>query len=87
MIIFFNSINLNIDGVTPDEKVIIKSRLKTQLDDSSKVRTKDVAFVLHYIDKPPAFDTAAARQSADNMQVSMVNLGYYNAKSGLQIQD
>jgi outer membrane protein insertion porin family len=77
--VYNNIINLKIENVTSDEKVIIRSRLNTQLDDSSKVRTKDVAFVLHYIDHPPAFDTAAARQSTDNMQVSMVNLGYYNA--------
>jgi hypothetical protein len=77
--VYNNIINLKIDNVTSDEKVIIRSRLNTQLDDSSKVRTKDVAFVLHYIDRPPAFDTVAARRSTDNMQVSMVNLGYYNA--------
>src|SRR6185436_2506108 len=60
---------------------ILRSRLNTQLDDSSKVKIKDVAFVLHYIDKPPVFDTVAARKSADNMQTSMVNLGYYDAKT------
>ena len=79
--VYENKINLNINDVTPDEKVIIKSRLNTQLDDSSKVRVKDVAFVLHYIDRPPAFDTISARASADNMQTSMVNLGYYSAKA------
>lgn len=82
--VYNNNIDLNIDGVTADEKVIIRSRLNTQLDDSSKVRIKDVAFVLHYIDRPPAFDTIAARASADNMQVSMVNLGYYNAKTNFK---
>ncbi len=76
--VYSNIINLNIEGVTKDEEVIIRSRLNTQLDDSTKVRTKDVAFVLHYIDRPPAFDTASARKSADNMQVSLINLGYYN---------
>ncbi|HEV8080399.1 MAG TPA: BamA/TamA family outer membrane protein, partial [Chitinophagaceae bacterium] len=79
--VYANNINLNIDGVTSDEKVIIKSRLNTQLDDSSKIRTKDVAFVLHYIDRPPVFDTISARASAENMQTSMVNLGYYSAKT------
>jgi hypothetical protein len=79
--VYSNNINLNINDVTPDEKVIIKSRLNTQLDDSSKIKVKDVAFVLHYIDKPPAFDTISARASADNMQISMVNLGYYKAKT------
>lgn len=79
--VFENKINLNINDVTSDEEVIIRSRLNTQLDDSSKVRTKDVAFILQYIDRPPAFDTISARASADNMQVSMVNLGYYSAKT------
>lgn len=79
--VYKNNINLKIDNVTPDEKVILKSRLNTQLDDSSKVKIKDVAFILHYIDKPPVFDTVAARKSADNMQTSMVNLGYYSAKT------
>lgn len=82
--VYNNNVDLNINGVTADEKVIIRSRLNTQLDDSSKVRIKDVAFVLHYIDRPPAFDTIAARASADNMQVSMVNLGYYNAKTNFK---
>lgn len=80
--VYSNVIRLDIDGVTPDEKVLIRSRLNTQLDDSSKVRVKDVAFVLHYIDKPAVFDTAAAKQSADNMQAAMVNLGYYSSKTG-----
>ena len=79
--VYSNNINLNINDVTPDEKVIIRSRLNTQLDDSSKVKIKDVAFVVHHIDRPPAFDTISARASADNMQTSMVNLGYYNAKT------
>ena len=48
--VYKNNINLTIDNVTPDEKVIIKSRLTTQLDDSSKVKIKDVAFIIHYID-------------------------------------
>ncbi|HUS01944.1 MAG TPA: BamA/TamA family outer membrane protein [Chitinophagaceae bacterium] len=80
--VYHNNINLNIDDVTPDEKVIIRSRLNTQLDDSSKVRIKDVAFLVHYIDRPPVFDTNSARASADNMQVSMAYLGYYSAITG-----
>jgi outer membrane protein insertion porin family len=79
--VYDNNINLDINDVTPDEKVIIRSRLNTQLDDSSKVRIKDVVFLLHYIDRPPLFDTVSARASADNMQTSMINLGYYNAKT------
>ncbi len=84
--VYNNIINLNIDDVTSDEKVIIKSRLNTQLDDSSKVKIKDVAFVLHYIDRPPVFDTVAAGKSADNMEVSLVNLGYYGARANYKFK-
>ena len=79
--VYSNNINLNIGDVTPDEKLIIRSRLGSQLDDSSKVRIKDVVFLKHKIDRPPVFDTVSARASADNMQTSMVNLGYYSAKA------
>ncbi len=78
--VYKNNINLKIENISADEKVLLKSRMNTQLNDSSRVRAKDVVFVLHYIDKPPAFDTIATQQSADNMQTSMGNLGYYNAK-------
>ncbi len=76
--VFKNNISLTADDVSSDEKVLIKSRLNTQLDDSARVKIKDVAFVLHYITKPPAFDTNAVRQSAENMRSSMINIGYYN---------
>ena len=79
--VYQNKINLNIDNVSQDEKVIIKSRLNTQLDDSSKVKIKDVAFILHFIDRPPAFDTIASKRSADNMVTSMVNIGFYSARA------
>ncbi len=79
--VYENIINLLADDITPDEKVIIKSRLNTQLNDSSKVRIKDVAFVLHYIDRPPVFDTIAARSSAENMVLSLINIGFYSARA------
>lgn len=78
--IFKNNITLTIGEVTPDEKIVIKSRLNTQLDDSAKVRTKDVAFILHYINTPPVLDTNALQKSLDNMIGSLANVGYYNAK-------
>ncbi len=75
--VFKNNIRLTAEDISSDEKVIINSRLNTQLDDSARVKIKDVAFVLHYITKPPVFDTNAIIQSADNMRSSMVNIGYY----------
>ncbi|MEO8108544.1 MAG: BamA/TamA family outer membrane protein [Ginsengibacter sp.] len=76
--VFKNNISLNANDISSDERVIINSRLNTQLDDSAKVKIKDVAFVLHYITKPPVFDTNAIIQSAENMHSSMVNIGYYS---------
>lgn len=77
--VYKNNIVLNVENVSSDDKVVINSRLGTQLDDSSKVKVKDAVFIFHTIDRPPVFDTIAARRSADNMQSSMVNLGYYSS--------
>ena len=75
--VFKNNISLTANDLSSDEKVLANSRLNTQLDDSAKVRIKDVAFILHYIVKPPVFDTNAIKQSAENMRTSIGNTGYY----------
>ena len=33
---------------------------------------------MHYITKPPVFDTNAVIQSAENMKTALVNIGYYH---------
>ena len=76
--VFKNNISLNANDVSSDERVLINSRLNTQLDDSARVKIKDVAFILHYITRPPAFDTNSIRQSAENMRTSMRYIGYYH---------
>ena len=76
--VFKNNIDLVSEGASKDENVIIQGRLNTQLNDSARVKIKDVAFLLHYITKPPAFDTNAVRQSASNMKTSLMYIGYYN---------
>src|SRR5665647_950764 len=76
--VFKNNISLTASGAGKDEKVIIKSKLNTQLDDSAKVNIVDKFFFLHYITKPPVFDTMAIIQSASNMRTSLMNIGYYN---------
>ncbi len=76
--VFKNNITLNAPDLSSDEEVSVDSKLNTQLDDSARVRIKDVAFILHYITRPPAFDTDAVVQSAQSMRSAMVNLGYYN---------
>lgn len=76
-----NSIEIEGGKFTKDEKAAVKQRLNAQLDDSSKVKTKDALFILHYINNPPAYDSNSSRKSADNMEVSMLHLGYYNAQA------
>ncbi|MDP4284266.1 MAG: BamA/TamA family outer membrane protein [Bacteroidota bacterium] len=76
--VFKNNISLTASGASKDEKVIIKSKLNTQLDDSAKVNIVDKFFFLHYITTPPVFDTNAVFQSASNMRTSLMNIGYYD---------
>ncbi|MEP6951972.1 MAG: BamA/TamA family outer membrane protein [Ginsengibacter sp.] len=75
--VYKNNITLNAPDLSKDEKVTVNSKLNTQLDDSARVRIKDVAFVLHYITRPPVFDTNSIIQSAQNMKTALVNIGYY----------
>ena len=76
--VYKNNISLEAESASKDERVQIKSKLNTQLDDSAKVNINDKFFVLHYITNPPVFDTNAVIQSAENMQTSMQNIGYYD---------
>lgn len=64
-----------------EERAALKQRLNAQLDDSSRINTKDALIVFHYIEKPPAYDSASAGQSARNMEASMLHLGYYQSKA------
>jgi outer membrane protein insertion porin family len=78
--VYKNNINLTINDVSADERKIILSRLNTQLEDSSRARVVDKFFIISEITRPPVFDTTWAGKSADNMQASMVHLGYYGSK-------
>ncbi|MDE3212420.1 MAG: BamA/TamA family outer membrane protein [Bacteroidota bacterium] len=78
--VFRTNIKLIAPDLSNDDKEAVNSKLNTQLADSAKVVTKDVAFVLHYITRPPVFDTNAVIQSASNMKNSMINLGYYSPR-------
>lgn len=78
--IFKNNISLKTEGASKDEKIQIRSRLNSQITDSARVKIKDVAFIFHTINRPPAFDSANILKSAQNMEGSLMNLGYYNPK-------
>lgn len=76
--IYKNNISLEVQQATKDEIVFMNSRLYNQLEDSARVRIKDVAFILHYIKNPPVFDSLNVKQSAANMFSYMQNMGYYH---------
>src|ERR1019366_8209708 len=48
-----NNINLVAPDLDKSDKVSVNAKLNTQLDDSARVKIKDVAFILHYINRPP----------------------------------
>ncbi|MEO6684123.1 MAG: BamA/TamA family outer membrane protein [Ginsengibacter sp.] len=76
--IFKNNIDLKTEGASKDEKIQIRSRLNNQITDSARVKIKDVVFIFHTINRPPAFDSANILKSVKNMEGSLKNLGYYN---------
>lgn len=75
--VYRNKISLHTNEATKDEKNLIKSKLRTQIDDSAKV-TVNQKFFIPYITRPPVFDTGAVAQSAANMVVALQNTGFYN---------
>ena len=77
-----NSIEVKGGNFTKDERIALKSRLNTQLEDSARINVIDKFFFWHIYPNPAAFDTAAAAKSARNMQASMLHLGYYRSKAG-----
>jgi len=76
--VFKNNIKLNAENVSKDEKVILKSKLNTQLTDSARVNVKDKFFIFHYYVHPPVFDTNAVATSAANMRALLINSGFYS---------
>lgn len=79
--VFKNKIEILGNQFSSTQKNELKQRLSGQLDDSSRIQTKDAVFFLHFINKPPAYDSASAGRSARYMEYSMQHLGYFNAKA------
>src|SRR5436190_1677407 len=78
--VFNNTIEVKGGDFSKDQRNSLKQELYGQLVDSSKVVVEDFLFLFHFIDKPPAYDSAYSAISAKNIQGSMLHLGYYNAK-------
>jgi hypothetical protein len=74
-----NSFEVKGGQFTKLERSALLDRLANQLDDSSKLTTTDALFILHFLKKPPRYDTAYSAMSANNMKLSMYHLGYYNS--------
>ena len=74
-----NSFEVKGGRFTKLERSALLDRLANQLDDSSKLRTTDALFILHFLKRPPAYDTGYSNLSANNMKLSMFHLGYYNS--------
>src|SRR5574338_386787 len=70
--VFKNNIKLQAESVSKDEKVLLKSKLNTQLTDSARVNVKDKFFIFHYYVNPPVFDTNAVATSASNMRALLI---------------
>lgn len=79
--LYKNSIDVKGGSFTKDERTTLKQRLNAQLDDSSRINTKDAWIVFHFIERPPAYDSTSSGQSARNMEASMQHLGYYKSKA------
>ena len=73
------TIRIESGSFTRKEKSALSQRLYNQLDDSAKTTTTDALFVLHFINRPPAYDTGYSASSARNMEGSLFHLGYYHA--------
>ncbi|HMO60695.1 MAG TPA: BamA/TamA family outer membrane protein [Ferruginibacter sp.] len=77
--VFKNNVEIKGGEFTADERVALRQRMYTLLDDSVKVPVKSVLFLLTLVKRPPAYDSAYAAKSARNMKAALIHLGYYSA--------
>lgn len=76
--VYENKIEVIAPRVKGDSLTLLKDRLKTQLADSMLTRVKESFVIFKKLIDPPRFDTAAAQQSARNMEIYLKTIGYYN---------
>jgi outer membrane protein insertion porin family len=79
--LFKNKIEITGTGLNAEQRSDLRQRMNGQLDDSSRVQVKDALFFLHFINRPPAYDSASAAQSTRYMEYSMQHLGYFSGKA------
>jgi len=79
-----NNIEVKQGNFTKEERDALKLRLKSQLDDSSRINIIDKYFIRHIIVSPPAFDSNSAAKSVRNMETSMLHLGFYKSHASFK---
>lgn len=78
--LFDYKIELAGENFSKIEKEAVLNRLETQLDDSSKLKTKSPYFFKTVILNPPVYDSSSSASSVKNMESSLFHLGFYNPK-------
>ncbi|MEJ8819581.1 BamA/TamA family outer membrane protein [Lacibacter sp. H407] len=79
--VYFNDIKLEKNQLNKDNSSLLIDGLFNQLDDSMRTVVKNSYVILKRLENPPAFDTTYALQSAQNMEVFLKTMGYYNGKA------
>lgn len=79
--VFENKIDIINSQMDKNEKTILRGKLTTQLADSLQVRVREKFVIFKSVIDPAVFDTSYARQSAENMDIYLKTIGYYNGKT------
>ncbi|MFN4284443.1 MAG: BamA/TamA family outer membrane protein [Lacibacter sp.] len=79
--VFENKIDIINPQMDKNEKTILRGKLTTQLADSLQVRVREKFIFFKSVIDPAAFDTGYARQSAENMDIYLKTIGFYNGKT------
>jgi len=84
--VYQNKIDIQNSKLNKEEKIILKGRLNTQLNDSLQVKVKQQFIFFNRVIDPPAFDSANLLVSAENIDIYLKTIGYYNCKTTASYQ-
>jgi outer membrane protein assembly factor BamA len=79
--VYQNKIDIINPKLTNEEKIILRGRLNTQLNDSLQVKVKQQFIFFNKVIDPPRFDSTNLTQSIENIDIYLKTIGYYNSKS------
>jgi len=81
--VYQNKIDILNPKLTNEEKIILRGRLNTQLNDSLQVKIKQQFIFFNRVIDPPRFDSANLSQSIENIDIYLKTIGYYNSKTSV----